>query len=85
MKENSISILNFNSQPHEEADEEKADSKAIQRYFNSQPHEEADGGVKTARTMSQYFNSQPHEEADFDGMSVQSCTLSFQLTASRRG
>ena len=35
--------LNFNSQPHEEADKTKGLSVSEHGYFNSQPHEEADG------------------------------------------
>ena len=36
------SLRNFNSQPHEEADDLHPDLQRIRRNFNSQPHEEAD-------------------------------------------
>ena len=34
--------LNFNSQPHEEADKNILNYMRKREYFNSQPHEEAD-------------------------------------------
>ena len=33
---------NFNSQPHEEADNSMTLEHPVLNYFNSQPHEEAD-------------------------------------------
>ena len=65
MKENSISILNFNSQPHEEADAGNFNNicNAV-LDFNSQPHEEADWFPAYPFTEIIHFNSQPHEEAD---------------------
>ena len=39
--------MNFNSQPHEEADLSNSIFIIILSYFNSQPHEEADS--KTAQ------------------------------------
>ena len=35
-------LFYFNSQPHEEADPIRTDTRHLQIYFNSQPHEEAD-------------------------------------------
>ena len=37
-----ISLLHFNSQPHEEADLLRMNTLDLKAYFNSQPHEEAD-------------------------------------------
>ena len=56
--------LNFNSQPHEEADSCFIRCRPRYRYFNSQPHEEADAVVLICSILFLYFNSQPHEEAD---------------------
>ena len=39
-------LLNFNSQPHEEADTLDSMEKWGIRDFNSQPHEEADSNFK---------------------------------------
>ena len=54
----------FNSQPHEEADDNQQACNILHRYFNSQPHEEADRRTQNVNQKSRYFNSQPHEEAD---------------------
>ena len=37
-----LGLFYFNSQPHEEADEEREKNVQTEVYFNSQPHEEAD-------------------------------------------
>ena len=54
----------FNSQPHEEADDQHVIMLVNNGDFNSQPHEEADLLVLPLPAVHQYFNSQPHEEAD---------------------
>ena len=56
--------INFNSQPHEEADDVCIDITAERSNFNSQPHEEADEVSFAEMYVSVHFNSQPHEEAD---------------------
>ena len=38
--------LYFNSQPHEEADDDFEDFGKVRFNFNSQPHEEADGNFR---------------------------------------
>ena len=59
------SSKNFNSQPHEEADNSAQAATQISGiHFNSQPHEEADSVQLFFSGASGYFNSQPHEEAD---------------------
>ena len=63
----------FNSQPHEEADENKLEEMKANDYFNSQPHEEADHGETIKPPGKQYFNSQPHEEADEIHQNIVEC------------
>ena len=59
--------FNFNSQPHEEADDGVVFLiHIVIFYFNSQPHEEADHFRVGYCLNFQNFNSQPHEEADVD-------------------
>ena len=38
--------MNFNSQPHEEADTSGTSGDCVKGHFNSQPHEEADDNLK---------------------------------------
>ena len=54
-------------------------------HFNSQPHEEADKQLSVIFAEFQHFNSQPHEEADVYWVLRDYITMTFQLTASRRG
>ena len=77
--------MHFNSQPHEEADEEIPYSKFVVKDFNSQPHEEADEIVHYNLARLMYFNSQPHEEADGSNRCKPVQVSVFQLTASRGG
>ena len=56
--------VNFNSQPHKEADYNRMYLRMSKRYFNSQPHKEADGAFSWEDAGHLYFNSQPHKEAD---------------------
>ena len=59
------SILNFNSQPHKEADGKIWTWLQNVINFNSQPHKEADFQNQILHLLSVYFNSQPHKEADY--------------------
>ena len=59
-----LTSLDFNSQPHKEADQYLRKSVYKNSYFNSQPHKEADAIRFFIKLKSGYFNSQPHKEAD---------------------
>ena len=59
-----IQQMNFNSQPHKEADFYDKPVFRGFRYFNSQPHKEADPMIVTTNLTGEHFNSQPHKEAD---------------------
>ena len=74
----------FNSQPHEEADELYFWIVGIIPYFNSQPHEEADD---TAISFCCYWNISTHSLTKRLTMALRKnfTRLEFQLTASRRG
>ena len=48
-------IANFNSQPHEEADDMVLILENAHLYFNSQPHEEADGAMPNATDATVIF------------------------------
>ena len=56
--------MDFNSQPHKEADDWQAQQSATAHHFNSQPHKEADIHWILKMFSFLYFNSQPHKEAD---------------------
>ena len=56
--------LNFNSQPHKEADYPSIPLFSYSYHFNSQPHKEADTARRVHTGTDIYFNSQPHKEAD---------------------
>ena len=59
-----IQQMNFNSQPHKEADFYDKPVFRGFRYFNSQPHKEADAREASSGRYPVHFNSQPHKEAD---------------------
>ena len=65
--------------------EQPLEQSESQAYFNSQPHEEADALSTWAIISKLHFNSQPHEEADHVGQQQTPGSMTFQLTASRRG
>ena len=57
-------LIDFNSQPHKEADGDILDNMRRLEDFNSQPHKEADSPQHSTHFRVLHFNSQPHKEAD---------------------
>ena len=76
---------NFNSQPHEEADDNTSDSIDTANISTHSLTRRLTclGWIRTA--LFSYFNSQPHEEADENGGLRVTYNNGFQLTASRGG
>ena len=56
--------MDFNSQPHKEADYVHTRNSTVRKHFNSQPHKEADARCLFSMEYPRDFNSQPHKEAD---------------------
>ena len=60
-----LSILCFNSRPHEEVDRSLRENGFTPESFNSRPHEEVDvQAQRTGDAEGRRFNSRPHEEVD---------------------
>ena len=78
--------MNFNSQPHREADNGLYCNWSAAVHFNSQPHREADYFYMAEVHAYLNFNSQPHREADvkmsdlYDSVYISTHSLTGRLT-----
>ncbi len=81
-----LTILYFNSQPHEEADGTANRYRNYQLHFNSQPHEEADDFSTFIDILRCSISTHSlTKRLTVFCQSVWSSRSEFQLTASRRG
>ena len=85
LQKNWKAMYHFNSQPHEEADNQPTQHYSVYHHFNSQPHEEADNKTLIGSPIFFISTHSLTRRLTEEQQWTKQRNRIFQLTASRGG